>query len=195
MTTCHHHAHGAPITQLRAEHDVILRALAVLERLAERLEQGQAVEPAALSGLGEFFTTFVDRCHHTKEERYLFPMLEQHGVPREGGPLGVMLHEHEQGRAYVQAITSPGEGNGRLAGTIRGYAAMLRSHIEKENQVLFRMAEQVLPEEAQRELAQCFETMEHADIGEGTHERLMADLERLEGEVLMGEGGEPTPPL
>lgn len=187
MTTCHDHTHDTPISQLRAEHDVILRALAVLERLAGRLEQGQSVDPAALSRLGEFFTTFVDRCHHGKEERYLFPMLELHGVPREGGPLGVMLHEHEQGRAYVQAIAAAGAGNGRLAGTIRGYAAMLRGHIDKENQVLFRMAEQVLPEEAQRELAQCFEAMEHSDIGEGTHERLLADIERLEDDLLSRE--------
>lgn len=187
MTTCHHHTGETPITQLRAEHEVILRGVAVLERIAQRLEQGRSVDADALARLGEFFTTFVDRCHHGKEERYLFPMLEQHGVPREGGPLGVMLREHDQGRAYVRAILSPEGGNGRLAGTIRSYAAMLRGHIEKENQVLFRMAEEVLPEEAQRELATCFETMEHDDIGQGTHERLLVDLERIEGELLARE--------
>lgn len=187
MTTCHHHTNAEPITQLRAEHDVILRAVAVLEHLADRLEQGQSVEADVLARLREFFTTFVDRCHHGKEERYLFPMLEQHGVPREGGPLAVMLREHDQGRAYVQAMASSGGGNARLAGTIRGYSAMLRGHIEKENLVLFRMAEQVLPEEAQRELASCFETMEHTDLGKGTHERLLAELERLEAELVPRE--------
>lgn len=49
------------------------------------------------------------------------------------------------------------------------------------------MAERVLPEEPQRELAQCLEIMEHTDIGQGTHERLLADLERLQGELLTRE--------
>lgn len=187
MTTCHDHTNNRPIAQLRAEHDVILRAVGLLERMAERVERNQTADAGHLSRLGEFFTTFVDRCHHAKEERYLFPMLELHGIPREGGPLGVMMREHEQGRAYVQAILAPREGDGRLAATLRGYAAMLRGHIEKENQVLFHLADQVLPEDAQEELAKGFATMEHADIGEGTHERLLADLERLEQELLPGD--------
>jgi hemerythrin-like domain-containing protein len=34
----------------------------------------------------EFLTVFVDKCHHGKEEEFLFPALEAAGIAREGGP-------------------------------------------------------------------------------------------------------------
>jgi hemerythrin-like domain-containing protein len=52
----------------------------------------------------DFVRNFADRCHHAKEEENLFPRMEARGVPRDGGPIGVMLFEHEEGRAYVRAI-------------------------------------------------------------------------------------------
>jgi hemerythrin-like domain-containing protein len=176
-TTSHPHDAGLGPTQiLREEHEVILRALALLERLGRRLDAGEAVDRDALEWLGEFFATFADRCHHGKEEQHLFPALERHGVPREGGPLGVMLQEHEHGRALVRAMA---EGDDRqTVEAIEGYVALLRAHIDKENEVLFPLAEQLLPDAEQRGLVGAFEAVEEAVAGAGAHARL---LERLAG--------------
>ena len=57
-----------------------------------------------LANLQEFFRLFADQCHHGKEEELLFPLLEQKGIPRTGGPIGVTLHEHEEGRALVRQM-------------------------------------------------------------------------------------------
>lgn len=54
-----------------------------------------------LEGIMEFLMVFVDKCHHGKEEDFLFPALEAAGVARDGGPIGVMLHEHERGRRHI----------------------------------------------------------------------------------------------
>lgn len=180
LTAATHPHHGAatPTARLREEHEVILRALAVLERLSWRLEAGEAVDRQDLAWLREFFGTFADRCHHGKEEQHLFPALERQGIPREGGPLGVMLHEHEEGRALVRAMA---QGDDRqAAAAIRQYAALLRAHIEKENGILFPLAEQVLPEAEQRGLLHAFEAVEEAVAGPGVHERLLAQLAELE---------------
>ncbi len=180
----HHGGAQSPIAQLRAEHEVILRALSLLEALGRELEAGKTIDRAILAWFEDFFSTFADRCHHGKEERCLFPLLERYGVPREGGPLGVMLYEHEQGRAFLRAmqLTTGGERQ-QTAEAIRGYLALLRAHIEKENQVLFRLAEQVLPDEAQRELAQSFEAAEQAEVGPGVHERYLSELAQLEASL------------
>ena len=69
--------------------------------LAEALENGQAVEAQILQQIVEFMQNFADKCHHGKEETHLFPMLEGKGVAMRGCPLGVLLHEHEKGRALV----------------------------------------------------------------------------------------------
>lgn len=62
------------------------------------------VKVAHLEKIHEFLKVFADKCHHAKEEDVLFPEMEKAGVLRKGGPIGVMLAEHAQGREYVKNI-------------------------------------------------------------------------------------------
>ena len=89
---------------LKDEHRGVERMLAIVEAAGKRLEAGGDVPADLYLNAVDFFRGFTDGCHHAKEEEKLFPALEQRGVPREGGPIGVMLAEHEQGRAYVRAM-------------------------------------------------------------------------------------------
>ena len=169
------HARQTSLTgTLRDEHAVILRALVLLERLGQGLEAGRPVDRKLLTWLRDFFGSFADRCHHGKEEQVLFPALEQYGIPRERGPIGVMLDEHEEGRGFLQSMT---QGDDRkTAEAIRGYTALLRAHIDKENNVLFPLAEQVLPQAEHERLLHEFEAVEHAVAGPDVHERILSEL-------------------
>ncbi len=169
---------AAATAQLRHEHEVFLRALTLLDTIGQGLQTGKPVDRAALAWLIDFFRTFVDKCHHGKEEQHLFPALERHGVPRDGGPIGVMLFEHEQGRAFLRAMSQ--EDDGAVAAAIRGYTALLRAHIDKENGILFPLAEQILAEEEQRLLVQAFDAVEQTVVGPGIHEQLLDKLAELE---------------
>jgi hemerythrin-like domain-containing protein len=166
--------------------------LEVAERVAELLDRHEPVEPETLSGLLEIFRMFADRCHHGKEEDLLFPLLEKKGVPRDGGPIGVMLHEHDVGRSFVRQMLDAGEGyaggdkeaGARWAIAVRGYIPLLRQHIQKENDILFVMAENVLTAEEQVDLARKFEKAEVEKMGAGTHERLHAVMDELAAKIL-----------
>ncbi|MFQ5664300.1 MAG: hemerythrin domain-containing protein [Terriglobia bacterium] len=179
-------------TVLRTEHDAILRMLDVAEEVARRLQGGERVPPETLTGLREFFRLFADRCHHGKEEDLLFPLLEKKGLARAGGPIGVMLAEHEKGRALVRQMAEAAEAYGHGAGTAgrrwadaaHGYAGLLREHIDKENNVLFVMAEKLLTDTEQSKLAAAFESAEEEKMGAGTHQRLHALMEKLAADVL-----------
>jgi hemerythrin-like domain-containing protein len=174
---------------LKHEHDIILLVLKGVERGAESLDETLAAEPEWLATLVDFFRTFVDRCHHTKEERHLFPRLEARGVPKERGPIGVMLAEHEQGRARVRAVAEAvaaaqaGDAAARRTASdnLLAYVELLRGHIAKENSVLFPMADRVFSAEDQAELEAAFERVEAEEIGEGTHERYHELAHRLAG--------------
>jgi hemerythrin-like domain-containing protein len=179
---------------LRKEHDAILKMLEATETTAARLARGEKVPDSILAGLIEFFQQFADRCHHGKEEEVLFPRLVEKGMSQEGGPVGVMLHEHEMGRELIRRM-SQAEGAYRAGApgaaaswalAARSYAALLREHISKENEVLFVMAEQMLNEAEQRQLAETFERVEIERMGAGTHERLHARMEQLLREVGSG---------
>jgi hemerythrin-like domain-containing protein len=171
---------------LRQEHEAILRMLDATEEVAGRLERGASVAPDILSGLLEFFQLFADRCHHGKEEDLLFPALAQKGLPTSGGPIAVMLHEHALGRSLIGRMEEAGMAYGsdasagpRWAEAAAGYASLLRAHIQKENNVLFVMAENLLSQSEQQELSEAFERIEVEKMGPGTHERLHAVMEKI----------------
>ncbi|HNO80080.1 MAG TPA: hemerythrin domain-containing protein [Phycisphaerae bacterium] len=149
---------------LRAEHKTILRVIAVLDKLVTRDQQGQGFERDALGKCVEFFRLFADACHHAKEEDLLFPMLESHGVPRDGGPIGVMLYEHQIARELTRAM---GDALAELAQGIdaareqfhvaaRQYIQLLTNHIHKEDNVLFNIGDQVLPDQDRVSLCEQF---------------------------------------
>ena len=178
-----------PIDELKMEHQAVKMTLRVLETLCGKMEQhGEAVDVHHIDQLLEFFSVFVDQCHHGKEEELLFPALEAAGVAREGGPIGVMLEEHERGREYVREMKSmlseyragAASGASGFIGEARGYIYLLNQHIDKEDNVLFPLAERQLSEAKKAELAGGFEKIEVDKIGVGRHEAFHKILDQLE---------------
>jgi hemerythrin-like domain-containing protein len=172
--------------QLRNEHEGILTMLDVLEHLAGELEAGRSVETGDLARIIDFLRTFADACHHGKEEDQLFPALGRVGLPAESGPVGVMLMEHTQGRAYIRGMADAldrlqkGEAAGHdFAYNAVGYVLLLRAHIDKENNILFVMAERLLPPVIHTQLEAEFDKVEHERIGEGIHEQYHALIHEL----------------
>jgi hemerythrin-like domain-containing protein len=162
-----------PTEWLVKEHDTILAMIDAVEAVAKNLASGKAVDPEDLKAIVDFIRNFADKCHHAKEEDLLFTALEKVGVPVQGGPIGVMLHEHEIGRSYVAnmagAIDGYREGNEeagkRYAENARGYAALLRDHINKENTVLYPIADMHLSAEEQERLRREFERIDQESFG------------------------------
>ncbi len=98
-----------------------------------------------------YFTEYVDGCHNKKEEQHLFPLVEKLGIPREGGPLGMMLQEHEMGRTLLgrlkplaEAYIAGGEKLAELKAAVREYIDLLKNHFWKETDVLYPMAQRVM---------------------------------------------------
>jgi hemerythrin-like domain-containing protein len=120
---------------------------------------------------------FADTNHHAKEETSLFPAMVKAGVPSTGGPIDVMLEEHQRGRTLVRAMEA-GEPAGRAA-KAREYVVLLREHIEKENGVLFPLADAVLDEAAQRALQREFEAVEAEQGRDASIPHAEAAVERL----------------
>lgn len=157
--------------QLVADHDHILAVLGALDRVLRAADQTRTVPSELLRTLVTFSQSFVDRCHHGKEEGCLFPCLEGRGMPRDGGPIGVMLEEHERGRTLVREIAEMVDryGAGRaevdeVLAPCREYVDLLQHHIEKENTVLFPMGETIMDGGDDDATVTCFEERE-AELG------------------------------
>jgi len=173
-------------TQLSHEHRAILRGLEILEAVSTRWKKDPLVPDNDCRNVLEFFRTFADRCHHAKEEKVLFPKLSELGIPIEGGPLGVMLHEHDDLRLLLRGMQQALEAThpGDFALYADRYIRLLRDHIAKEDNVLFVQAENVLTTNDDEALLDGFDEIER-EMGEETHERYHRMLDGLSARYLV----------
>ncbi len=147
------------ITQeLRDEHDLILDWIELIGELA-RLSRGSFAEaPLAIHFpvVDEFLGLYSDQFHHAKEEDVLFGVLER--AITHCGPIPVMLHEHAIGRALRARMGEAFRARDleTLLGASRDFCGLLTQHIAKENNVLYPMAEQSVPDEERRSIQQAY---------------------------------------
>jgi len=112
--------------------------------------------------------------------------LERGGVPREGGPIGVMLYEHRLGRELVarldEELRALERGEDEAAAAIPSacdeYIQLLRNHIAKENGVLFPMGESVAAEMDVAEVGGSYERVEEV-VGREVHEKFERPVEEI----------------
>lgn len=149
--------------------------LRILGGVCKNIETGKNVKPEHFEELVEFMRVFVDKCHHTKEEAYLFPEMEKAEIPGAGELISSLKKEHEEGRRYVSRIekaSKKGE-NRELPAIVensRAYIQLLTLHIDKEENNLFPMADACLSQAVQKDLLESFEAVESEIIGPGKHE-------------------------
>jgi hemerythrin-like domain-containing protein len=152
----------------------------------EAVAEGTLDVPAARQVI-DFFQNFGDRCHHGKEERFLFPLMEARGFAGADGPIDRMLYEHMLGRQYLDALATTVEavatGNqeavSRFAYQARDFSYWLRGHIVKEDQRLFPLANRALTEKDQIALLRAFQRTEAHELGAGTHEKYLQIADNL----------------
>lgn len=131
---------------LSREHKVVLEKLDGMEKALETLD---------ISGIDEVLT-FMETdlsLHRKKEEEVLFPTLGRH-IGVEQGPIACMLSEHatEKGfmvdlRAALTEAKAGGDAGEKIKKAVWGILDLLRAHIEKEDHVLFPLAEETLSAE------------------------------------------------
>lgn len=154
--------------------------------LIEVLDAGKEVEEKTLQDIVEFMRTFADKCHHGKEETHLFPAIEKKGVPMRGCPVGMLISEHQKGRALVSELAEATEayrGNPlakeSLVKSLPGLTELYPNHIWKEEYLAFPMADKILSLDEQRDLYEKFEIVEK-EIGLDVHQRFEQFTKELE---------------
>jgi hemerythrin-like domain-containing protein len=181
-----------PTEVLKEEHKAIKVVLTILEAICTGLESGKPANVEHLEKIVEFIRVFADTCHHGKEEDLLFPAMVAAGIPKNGGPIAVMLLEHTEGRNYVKNMAAGLEGykNGNAAAAklfienARNYSALLTQHIDKEDNILYQIADARISADEQNKLLKEFERVEIEKIGAGKHEEFHEMIKKLKSVYL-----------
>lgn len=176
---------------LKSEHRVIESVIGALEIGVQKLEQGVEIRSSFFLDVVDFIKGFADAYHHRREEDILFKAMAKFGVPEEGSPVGVMLAEHQQGRAYTAALGEAAQlnhegntsANSKLVHNALSYAALLRQHILKEDNILYAIANEVIPISYQHQLDSQFEEIENVESQKKARTKYLLLAEKLVSET------------
>jgi hemerythrin-like domain-containing protein len=154
---------------LENDHVSILKLIDVMNRMVKLPD----ADVSHLEEVVELIRKFADGLHHAKEENLLFPLMAEKGFSMQQGPVAVMLMDHEQGRAYVRGMAENIQlyKTGQLSAlnliytNMAGYSDLLSNHIAKENNILFRMADNAFSTDDQHSLLIQFSAI---DSGSGS---------------------------
>ena len=172
----------SPMEVLKNEHRVIERDLDAMETQLSR-----PIDANFFGDAIDFLRNFADGCHHAKEEKELFPVLESAGIPREQGSIGCLLDEYELGRALIRKIANnldaAAQGDAEAGSVLRNaasaYIRLLRQHIDKEDNVLFVMADRALGPEEQDLMRGAFERADRSNSCSSKHQHYVDMAEEL----------------
>lgn len=162
---------------LRKDHDLIEKVIKSMETTVELLHSEKQIPESILLPVIDFSKNFTDICHHNKEEKSLFPALEKAGLPKNMGPIAMMLMDHERSREIAKRMElstkqylESGDSN-KLISDMNEYIQHIKEHLWKENNRLFMMAEarlQYVSDKVDKELNE-IEKMKLEEIGNDRH--------------------------
>jgi hemerythrin-like domain-containing protein len=158
------------IDALMSEHRMIEQMLTALERQTGRLDRGGDRMVQSLIDFVDLLEQYVDRLHHTKEERRLFEIVIERGLEAEGASVMALIHHHDTGRSHLRDVCSElhrlTQGDrfapAACAMAARRYAELLRDHIRMEDEEVFPLVARAISAEENLSLATYFAEIDSA---------------------------------
>ena len=152
---------------LEREHKVIEHVAETCGTCAEALRKGSKIPFKVLESIVEFLRVYGDQ-YHEQEEKRLFSMLREKGVPAGSCPIAALEHEKEKLAVLIDQLSaavdvhvkSAGMVNSTLIDTLQSLSEFYPDHIWKENYLLLPMADKLFSEADQQALAQALHTID-----------------------------------
>ncbi len=129
------------------DHKLIISLLDVIDKI----DNSKNYENNYFEKIIYVIKNFADKFHHGKEEEILYPYVIEHkGFSKENGPVAIMFIEHDEGRGYVKKasdeLKNTTANNKLIIENLKSYSELLRSHIYKEDNILYPMIDSVITE-------------------------------------------------
>lgn len=146
--------YSRPMQVLVDEHKLIKRWLALIPGLVKNLDLSSPEECRVIEDGIDLIRSYADRLHHGKEEDILFGYFDN-----TADIFQVIYEDHRRARALVQEMLRAlaAKNSEVVAASLLEYAALLKEHIKKEDEVLFPWLDSRLTEGEIAELAARFD--------------------------------------
>jgi len=126
---------------------------------------GEDVEASQVAQVAREFLAFWaehTEPHFREEEEVLLPAFAVYGKTS-AKPIVRMLADHVAIRHMVSELSSQVDGNQSYSKTMRTIGEMLRAHIRHEENLVFPLIEEAMPEEALQELCRQLGVVAHRE--------------------------------
>lgn len=174
------------------EHKNISRMLKVIRKYCLNILNSNQEDYEDFHKIIDFIRNYADKHHHGKEEKFLFvKMVDELKGAAEKLVTHGMLVEHDLGRLFIKnletAVNEVENGNmdarvDVIANAI-GYADLITRHIEKEDNVVYKFAENNLAKATLEKLEQECTTFEKYAENTGIQNKYLTLLQQLEQKV------------
>ena len=157
-----------PTDNLIIEHREISELLNIMSIIADNIKSKDVFYPNDVEEIIDYLIIILDKSHQDKEDEVFYPELIMSGVPNDKAPLSIVNYEHTLAKHYLNEISScvvnckiGNDFSGDLlADSLTNYVIVIQNHIQREEEIVFPMANEVLSEEKQNEISQKFEDIE-----------------------------------
>lgn len=175
------------VAVIRAEHRALGSAMHTLQQVTQDVFVGR-IEPdqALIASLLYYIGIFPERCHHPKEDEFLFRLLRERTSAADA-LLDELQAQHVRGaqmltyleQLYVHWIGGAPDGLRHFADAVESYAIFLRDHMEKEENLVLPLAEKHLRGSDWREIDAAFRANEDPLGGEDLQQELRRLKQRI----------------
>lgn len=167
---------------LKNEHQVILSVMDAAEREIRSIHLTGKITTDNIEKIIDFGRIFIESCHNAKEEEYVLPKMQERGAGGDRGLLKAIVDEHAEGRHLLQLAArdlTPAKTSAYpsfvagVTANLKAYVQLLRTHIDKEDQVLFPLADHLFTAEDQKTILGSFDKHEAEEVGLGVHAKYL----------------------
>ncbi len=174
------------------EHENVRRMLKVIRKYCYKVLLDEDIDYDDFYKIINFIRDYTDGHHHSKEEDILFKMMgEETPKLANNGPITGMLIEHDLARLYVGNLEKAldrykkGQDDARLdiiANSI-SYTDLLDRHIEKENNVIYKFANNTLSQKVKERIDNECDQIDKRAEEEGIQRKYINLLAELEEKI------------
>jgi len=176
-----------PTENLIKEHEEINELLDIMSKIALKIKSKDVFYPNDVEEIIDYLIIIIENSHHGKEDDVFYPELISSGIPKETAPLSIINYEHTLANRYLKDISScvvnckiGNDFSGELlADSLTNYVVVIKNHIQREEEIIFPIANEVLSSEKQNEISQRFEDIEQKNISLSFFDRFNKLLKKL----------------
>jgi len=180
-----------PTYELKREHDAMTIVLDAMKRRANNIREQNKIDLFRIGQIIGFLWTYIDQCHHKKEEKILFPALLECEIPWATDTIHQLVKSHRLAHGFLKEIDDKfrdylagrTQTLDRLPSSMFKFISLEENHIKTVNEILLPFCDKVLNQNQQKNISLNFRRIQDHQVAHYKHLEYYLLLNKLYSET------------